>query len=141
MQWTAPRDRHNLGSVVRESAHFVAGRIRRDAGQAVVEQIPPLQVDDRTLWRVPAQIRRPGEMAVPTTHQGFRHHAPGCPFSSHLRTITLHVVGQCLCCTHRHLLYPSWFRLLYRDHDRRNIVVWVSVPDASVDSAATSQRQ
>ena len=41
LEWSAPRDRHDLGPVVCKPTHVAIGRIRRNAGQAVGEKIPP----------------------------------------------------------------------------------------------------
>ena len=69
------------------------------------------------------------------------HHASNCA-PPHLRSVTtVHVAGEHLCCTRRHLLHRSRHPLLRWGCGRRNILVRESVPNASIDSSPTSQRQ
>jgi len=137
------RDHHNVGPPVCKSSDVAACRVRRDAGQAVAEPVSPThrRIHDRTLWRPPAQIRRPGEMAVPVIRRESSHHAPDRPPSPHLRTVTLHVVRQHLCCGCRDLVHRSRHGVLHRDCGCRDILVRVSVPNAGIDRSPTSQRQ
>ena len=58
MEWPAGGGRHNLEPPVREPFDVVVGRVCCNAGQAVVEPVPPThrRVDGRTLRGPPAQV-------------------------------------------------------------------------------------
>jgi hypothetical protein len=143
MEWSPRRDRHNLKPSICEPANVVVGRVRRDAGQAVVEPIPPThrRIDDRTVRRPPAQIRRSRKVVVPLLHGEPPHHAPDRPPSPYVWLVTICVIRQRVRRTGRDLLHGSRCPLLHRGCGRRNILVRVSIPNTSVDRSPTSEGQ
>ena len=69
------------------------------------------------------------------------HRASNCTPPYLRSVVTVHVLGEHLCCTRRRLLHCSRHPLLRWDYGRRNILVRESIPNASVDSSPTSRRQ
>ena len=143
MERSPRRDHHNLGPPVCKSADVAFGRIRRNAGQAVAEQISPAhrRVDDRRLWRPPAQIQWPGEMAVSLVHRESSCHAPDRAPPPRWWLITIHVVRQHLGRTRRHLPHRSGHPVLRRDRGCWNIIIRVPISNTSIDRSPISQRQ
>ena len=80
-------------------------------------------------------------MAIPVIRRESSHRAPDRSRFPHLRPVALHVVGQHVCRTCRHLLHSLRLPLLHRDCGRRNILVRVSIPNTGIDGSLTSQRQ
>ena len=143
MEWSPCRGYRRYGSPVRKPSNVVVGRIRRNAGQAMVESVPPTRrrIDGRTVWRPSARIRWPREMALPHVHRKPPHHAPDRPSPPRLWFVTVHVVGRHVCCTRCHLLHRPRRPLLHWDRGRGGVVVRVSIPNASIDGSPISQRE
>ena len=117
MGWPLRGGHCHLEPPVCEPSDVVDGRVRRDAGQAVAQPVLAThgRIGGRTLWKSPAQIRWPREMAVPVIHRESPRHAPDRPPSPRLRTVTLRVVRQHLRRKRRHLLRRPRHPLLHRD--------------------------
>jgi hypothetical protein len=139
VEWSPRRDRHDLKPSICESGDIAAGGIHRDAGQAVGEPVPTAQrgIEDRALWRPPAQVRRSREMAIPVGYRESPHYAPDRDPSPHVRPFTILVVGQHFRRLGRHLLHHSRRSLLPCDFGRRNIIVRVSIPNSSISGSPT----
>ena len=91
---------------------------------------------NRALRRPAAQMRRAQEMAVPLLRREPSVDAPGRPPAARLRSLSTHVVHQCLGRTHSDR--PHWPRshFLHRNRDRWDVIVRVSVPNTGIDRSS-----
>ena len=128
------RDGHGDMSDVCESDDLPAGRIRRHAGQAMAEPIPAKfrRVDDRALRRPSTEIQWAGEVAATLLRREPSCDAAGGPPASRLWSVPTHVDHQRLCRIHPRQLHRSRGCILCGDCDRWDVIICVSVPNASV---------
>ena len=80
---------------------------------------------------------RPRGIAVPVVHRV----SPPCTRSSFLPAARHDTCGRLIRPSSRHFLYHSRNRLLCRDCDCQNMLLWVSVPNAGIGCSLASQRQ